>query len=974
MGLLRRLWTSAALVVLAVAQAWAQDDGSAREWNQPRGNSERSAWVDVAPIRSQPVVAWRTALPGPASASPVTWQGIVYVPTMRGKDEFVISAVNAANGEILATKSLGKGEWAHLAVWRGTVFAVMPDAVRSYRFDGKSISLGWSARPPAWYSQKTTWTGMPAVAGGVLVVPDANTVHLLDPANGRDLVPPIVTSDSSDLSDDFATVCVTPGAKGELDIARLGITTWIDSIVVTGLGTRAPVVGSHGITRSVFDAIGRRKELNPRSPILMRLGRRFFATSPTGFVAEADNSFCASVIIGAACASTPIANPATIVRDVAYGISTDSTAYAVSRDGSYSELTKRGQLPKGAKTGSASAAGDVVYFGNWALDIASGRVLWCLAGEAPLGPLVPVADGRAVFLTTANELVSIAEPERLRPAPVGAGGDTAPAGPTAKDTSTPSPDLPGDADGAFLADGRFVAGRAEALDGGRVRVIPEKGDPQEFDREVCVLGQSAGRPVTIPEERLVLAAMEDLLDRRSAAAWDAVFRAYAEAQLIADAARALAAGKLDGISDARARELERLIAGKKEHPNADLRRKRVRLDEIALRDGFVESIRAASAWCSARGLPGAATVLLARLRKERPDDAKSLEAARELIPPGFPDPVGTDAALRWLAWATEIVPAGGEFVPPDAPERAVKRDAPWDKDVLLLRTLNVLLVTKSYDPAVVGACLRHGEGAIRACQHVLGPAAPLTSMSVVGGMEVRLHRDRASYLAEDSSADGRAETWSAGYYSPTSRVSRFYVPSGEETTYTPLQRGLLRVLAHELTHQWIDLRWQPEGAASATTPGYWCVEGVARFVEDQSVEMGRRAGRLDDVTVKSLDVTSQVDGRNAIIPLATLLAMSHNHFAKLADAPKLEVQLRNAARISIVDPRGLFYEQSGALVFWLVNRRGSEGPAAFARYLRLRYRGRLGADANVDPATILGFESVDAMQKEFRAFLASLRR
>jgi hypothetical protein len=276
-------------------------------------------------------------------------------------------------------------------------------------------------------------------------------------------------------------------------------------------------------------------------------------------------------------------------------------------------------------------------------------------------------------------------------------------------------------------------------------------------------------------------------------------------------------------------------------------------------------------------------------------------------------------------------------------------------------------VSRSSDPLVVGACLRHAEGAIRACERVLGPA----SGAAAGGvMEVRLHRDRAEYLAEVTPGGGRAREWTTGYYSGAERVSRFYVPGADQTALTPLDRSLLSVLAHEITHQWIDLRWAPGGGAGARSYGYWCVEGVARFIEDQSVEMGRREGRLDDATVESLDVVSRIDAGGALIPLADLLPMSHEGFDALNGEPTIKVEMRNTARVQLVGPRGLFYHQSGALVFWLVNQRGAAGRAAFADYLRRRYRGQAPADG----AATLGFASAQAMQGEFRKFLATLRQ
>ena len=113
-------------------------------------------------------------------------------------------------------------------------------------------------------------------------------------------------------------------------------------------------------------------------------------------------------------------------------------------------------------------------------------------------------------------------------------------------------------------------------------------------------------------------------------------------------------------------------------------------------------------------------------------------------------------------------------------------------------------------------------------------------------LDGRLHKNRKEYLEEKTPDGGQAMPWSAGYYSPRENVSRFYVPgSGDGEGPVPLD--LLKTLAHELTHHWLSMRWLGPGSrgGAAVLPGYWIVEGFARFMEDQAMEMGRRQGRLE---------------------------------------------------------------------------------------------------------------------------------
>lgn len=937
---------AAALSTTAFAQ-----DGTAREWAQPRGDAARTACVDVEPVRAQPVIAWRVELPGVPTSSPVVSSGTVFAAARNAKGEFTLVALRASTGELIATKPLGKAEWVDLAAVRGAVIAVDPNLARCIRFDGEKFSLGWN--------QKGTWAGQPAVAHGALFLADASSVQVLEPLTARPLVPPALVSDSSS-PNDFAATCITDSGADEVLVERLGGTSWVDSTVVRGLGTRKPTLGATHLVESPFTTADRLADRKPRHATLTRVGKTWFATYVSGFYFKGDANSSGSIQLDGTGKGREfdLWHAPAVVNGTAYGMSLDGATCAVKEDGTFTWLIANWARPKGARTGAASAARGVVFFGNWALEVASGRVLWCLPELDPLTPLIPVADGLAVCIDAKGALVGVADPGRTStPGATGAPQ----AGPQAP------PALPSDADGALLTDGRFVPGACSADASGRLTVVPPAGEKLEFAPADWALVQAAGKPPVVGEERAVLAAIDDILDARSAAAWDAVFRKYAEVPLVTDALRALAAARRDGLPESRAQQLEKSIVGKRDHPNADMQRKRVGPEEVALRNAWLEDVRTASRWCRARGLLGAAAALLSRVRAERPDDAEAVKLARDAIPAGFPWAKADDAGQRWIWWAREIVPAGGEFVPADAPEATAQRAAPWNKDVLLLRTRNVLLVSRASDPAIIGRCLRHAEGAVRTCEQVLGPPS---REARADRLEVRLHRDRQAYLAEERPDGGRAMEWSAGYFSPAERVSRFYVPSAEETALVPLERKLLRVLAHEVTHHWVEMRWSMGDRSNALTAGYWCVEGIAEYVADQSVEMGRRQGRLDDATVESLDVTSQLDEHGGLFSLASLLAMSHEGMNALKSEPKTEVQMRYTARIAVVDPRDVFYAESAATVFWLLHSRGDTGRAAFTAYLRSRYQSRPPAD----PVAALGFASPAEMQIEFRKFLATLRR
>jgi len=236
-------------------------------------------------------------------------------------------------------------------------------------------------------------------------------------------------------------------------------------------------------------------------------------------------------------------------------------------------------------------------------------------------------------------------------------------------------------------------------------------------------------------------------------------------------------------------------------------------------------------------------------------------------------------------------------------------------------------------------------------------------------LDMRIHKNREEYLAERTPDGGQAMPWSAGYYSPGENVSRFYVSKARDgSDRVPL--NLLKTLAHELTHHWLSMRWLGgrSRGGSAGIPGYFVVEGFARFMEDQAMEMGRRQGRLDDPTVTSLDGCSQVARIDKLLNTAELVAMTQVQFSKIPEKHIADVDLRNTIGNRRFDYRALFYEQSGSLVFFLMNRCGDEGRQALIKYMRNYY----GSSSVKDPSTRFGFESGEDMHEKFKAFLLSL--
>src|SRR5262249_10895036 len=161
----------------------------------------------------------------------------------------------------------------------------------------------------------------------------------------------------------------------------------------------------------------------------------------------------------------------------------------------------------------------------------------------------------------------------------------------------------------------------------------------------------------------------------------------------------------------------------------------------------------------------------------------------------------------------------------------------------LLATDHVLLISREFDPKIVGPCLSRAEATVRTLTRMLGksPSGAKPDKTV----EVRLYVTREEYLADKSGGFAPPER-AVGGYSPREAVSRFYSRLAADAE-DPFGRSLHGVMAHELTHHFVDRVWNPASDPSIV-PGFWMVEGFAEFIGEQAVEMDRLGGALDDAT------------------------------------------------------------------------------------------------------------------------------
>ncbi len=481
---------------------------------------------------------------------------------------------------------------------------------------------------------------------------------------------------------------------------------------------------------------------------------------------------------------------------------------------------------------------------------------------------------------------------------------------------------PADLSGVLLDDGRQIEGTYEEKAGQRWIITPKAG----------------GKPLDVSVVRIVVAEKGGDVDVRgddSAAAkiWRAAARTAYEAK-------------------------------KSESEDA------AKAAQLAVLDKGVE-------WCKKREFPTAPTALLNDMARIDSKTAADVETrAKTLMPEGFFFKDKPDAVKQWMAWADALLPSSAEFVEKsDEDVWGRLENKPWtDGQTLCFRTRNVLLFIRDQDPIVCGRALQLAEGTVRALQLFLHDGQPDVVSSDLSRLEIRIHKNRADYLAEKPAHGRAAETWSAGYFSPLENVSHFYVERGSAKSGAIDWRELTRVLTHEFTHHYMTGRWAPsfiraKGALEDSSgPGFWVVEGMAEFVQNQMHKINERGMTFDDDNVAGiLDVARarRAGLTSNYLSMENFIDMSQGAFTSLSDEP-----MTGGGRAKVfTSERILWYDQAGALSYFFLQKKGPEMRKLFVKYVADHYAG----NSHVPGWKYFGYDSAKALDDDFNAFLNTVK-
>ncbi|MEM1448361.1 MAG: hypothetical protein AAF957_13225 [Planctomycetota bacterium] len=937
-------------LLVALTLALLVAPGEARDWSEPGGGPlNRSAVADVEAPRTAPVERWRVSFDVLLS-EPVVESDFVYV-TGRRKKTRRLYAIAADTGEEVAAAKLKVEAPYRVSALGSTIVVVGKGAMEVFERRKNRLKRTRTIQG-RFESAATLLPGLAIVTGG-------GAVRVLDLRSGDEVfrhesvaLKPVAIEREPGVADLY----FTKRREGKQSPQTLY------QFRLTGVGTRKPAAVD--IDQSILSPALTGESQTPR---LVHIDRghvdRFLVAMemPVKLMGGGELPFFFWPTESSAALPAMVASPV-VWGNVVYGRSRDGMLVQQEIGDVGRGLLEAAERPAGAVDGPITCANGVLLLGNYALDIETRRILWTAPDLKFDGRLVPAVDGVVVFHDGEGSLVAA---EGSGPS-AGAGADATSL------AAAIEPTLPGTGDAVVLVDGTRIPGRLETGEDGAARVVAADGAaPIPVVGKVCAVETESGVEVVGDPYGLAIAARL-AIELELARALCPLIERGARSGLVAEARALLDEARERGLPDAEARELELRLSGKKESVagNRDRQLAAVRRGVEKARVEALDRAVTVVTWLADAGLALEASDVLSRSIFIWPGDGlppaafERLEPiAKDLIPSRFPWRGERDAWKRWLIWAPEIAPAGARFLAKDEMPDLGPASSMWRRGTIALRTDNVVLLSRTDDPALVGPCLRHAEAAIRTLDEVLvnppeGDEAPL---------EIRIHRSRADYLAEDLGEGNRANEWSLGFYSPALRASRFHAP--EEDLSLHAGRALHEVVAHEVTHQYIAERWRALGKRAMRSPatrGFWLVEGFARFIEDQALEMGRRGNRLDDATVQSVEAASVLAKQDQLLPFESFFEAQQAAFLKLPEEEVARVRLRTTLVTLAYSAKSLYYEQAGALVFFLYNRRGPEGPERFREVLRDHYRSTTRAGAWEK----LGFETVEALEKAFLGFLA----
>lgn len=286
---------------------------------------------------------------------------------------------------------------------------------------------------------------------------------------------------------------------------------------------------------------------------------------------------------------------------------------------------------------------------------------------------------------------------------------------------------------------------------------------------------------------------------------------------------------------------------------------------------------------------------------------------------------GDDVQRIWLDWHIDVIQKGMRAVGRRQPDIQSASSNPRWRALLNgtqlhgAQTQEIVFITALTDSHIVSLCTKYAQLSCRSLDEMFKTETPQRDDNLP--LVIWFFKNKREYLEVSQGGQRGFLAMTAGFYSPTENISRFFWIPGNE-------RSVRDTFVHELTHHWIQRRdprisfadMAPAGERGAV-PGYWVVEGFATFIEEGRYDIRRAKWSHFNPTANALGIVADLSRQGKLIDWDKLYGLNQIEFR---DPEKLEqrkvhatVHKKYGINPQPINQIRLFYEQSAATCHFL---------------------------------------------------------
>ncbi|MCP3920470.1 MAG: hypothetical protein GY711_33500 [bacterium] len=373
--------------------------------------------------------------------------------------------------------------------------------------------------------------------------------------------------------------------------------------------------------------------------------------------------------------------------------------------------------------------------------------------------------------------------------------------------------------------------------------------------------------------------------------------------------------------------------------------------ELRSRATRVRAAAAQRAWAIREHLGGdasdEATHGLHKLTLELdPGHAAARQRVVDGLPVGVELPEGFDA-LEWMEFTRatrrnpvrrlRVSPADTDAEPSPAEVALVAATSEWRDDLVGFQSERLLIVTPLARPGAIARCLLLGELVCAALESIFAvESAPEATPPLV----LYLYESKDEYLEQNANKHtemGAGLAWTAGHYDLNAKISRIFLPEGQDAW-----ESVMQTYSHELTHHWLHLRCPGvpalvRGKRDTSLPGYWIVEGFAGFIDEVRFDVPNASWETANPQSSRLDLVANASEK-ALVPWERLFGLSHRALMDMKAGAATPVDSSwYLGRRRAVNWRHQFYNQGATICRFLFHAEDGARRAALLEFVRAYY-------------------------------------